>query len=164
MHTKKHKDCQLESENTDSRSSLQSATSTAKTNPSNAYQQQNTKDTFNKRSGLQSTITQQGNCEETLLKPTVVDSPLLEDTTDKQNAKVTQKRNTTKRQQHRKNDGDQIIYISSLEQKIQNQNKTIELLKKYMEILQNQTSINKCKDNQNTKKGNSHKLNRQCKV
>lgn len=43
MHTKKHKDCQLESENTDSRSSLQGATSTAKTNPSNAYQQQNTK-------------------------------------------------------------------------------------------------------------------------
>jgi hypothetical protein len=37
-------------------------------------------------------------------------NPLLEDTTHKQNAKATQKRNTTKCQQNRKNDGDQIIY------------------------------------------------------
>ena len=130
----------------DSSSSLQGATGTAKTDPSNAYQQQNTKGTFHKRSGLQSTKTQQGNYEETLLKQTVVDSPLLEDTTHKQNAKATQKRNTTKSQQNRKNDGDQIIYISSVEQ-IQNQNKTIELLNKNMEIIQNQKSINQCKDN-----------------
>jgi hypothetical protein len=65
----------------DSRSSLQCATGTAKTDPSNAYQQQNTKGTFHKRSGLQSTNTQQGNYEETLMKQTVVDIPLLEDTT-----------------------------------------------------------------------------------
>ena len=114
----------------DSSSSLQGATGTAKTDPSNAYQQQNTKGTFHKRSGLQSTKTQQGNYEETLMKQTVVDIPLLEDTTHKQNAKATQKRNTTKSQQNRKNDGDQITYISSLEQQIQDQNKTIELLKK----------------------------------
>jgi len=109
----------------DSRSSQQGATGTAKTDPSNAYQQQNTKGTFHKRSGLQSTNTQQGNYEETLLKQTVVDSPLLEDTTPKQNAKVTQKRNITKSQQNRKNDGDQIIYISSLEQQIQNRTKLL---------------------------------------
>jgi hypothetical protein len=57
----------------DSSSSLQGATGTAKTDPSNAYQQQNTKGTFHKRSGLQSTNTQQGNYEETLLKQTVGD-------------------------------------------------------------------------------------------
>ena len=74
------------------------------------------------------------------------DSPLIEDTTHKKkNAKATQKRNTTKSQQNRKNDGDQIIYISSLEQQIQNQNKTIELLKKNMEIIQNQKCINQCR-------------------
>ena len=112
------------------RSSLQGATCSVKTDPSNAYQQQNTKGTFHKRSGLKSTNTQQGNYEETLMKQTVVDNPLLEDTAPKQNVKVTQKRNTTKSQQNRKNDGDQIIYISSLEQQIQNQNKIIELLKK----------------------------------
>ena len=37
----------------DSRSSLQGATGTAKTDPSNAYQQQNTKGTFHKRSEVQ---------------------------------------------------------------------------------------------------------------
>jgi hypothetical protein len=36
----KHKDCQLESATMDSSSSLQGATGTAKTDPSNAYQQQ----------------------------------------------------------------------------------------------------------------------------
>jgi transcription initiation factor IIF auxiliary subunit len=127
----KHKQCQLESTTMDSSSSPQGATGSAKTDPSNAYQQQYTKGTFHKRSGLQSTNTQQGNYEETLLKQTVVDRPLLKDTTHKKKtAKATQKRNTTKSQQNRKNDGDQIIYISSLEQQIQNQNKTIELLKK----------------------------------
>jgi hypothetical protein len=146
----KHKDCQLESATMDSSSSLQGATGTAKTDPSNAYQQQNTKGTFHKRSGLQSTNTQQGNYAETLLKQTVVDRPLLEDTNHKKNAKTTQKRNTTKSQQNRKNDGDQIIYISSLEQHIQNQNTTIELLKENMEIIQNQKHFNQCKDNQNT--------------
>ena len=65
----------------DSSSSLQGATGTAKTDPSNAYQQQSTKGTFHKRSGLQSTNTQQGNNEYTLLKQSVLDSPLLEDTT-----------------------------------------------------------------------------------
>jgi hypothetical protein len=44
----------------DSSSSLQGATDTAKNDPSNAYQQQNTKGTFYKRTGLQSTNTQQG--------------------------------------------------------------------------------------------------------
>jgi hypothetical protein len=39
MHIEKHKDCQLESATMDSRSSLQGATGTAKTDPSNAYQQ-----------------------------------------------------------------------------------------------------------------------------
>ena len=77
----KHKDCQLDSATMDSSSSLQGATGTAKTDPSNAYQQQNTKGTFHKRFGLQSTNTQQGNYDETLLKQTVVDSPFLEDTT-----------------------------------------------------------------------------------
>ena len=73
----------------DSSSSLQGATGTAKTDPSNAYQQQNTKGTFHKRSGLQSTNTQQGNYEETLLKQTVgdPDSPLIEDTTHKKTPK-----------------------------------------------------------------------------
>jgi hypothetical protein len=61
MHMEKHKDCQLESATMDSRSSLQGAIGTAKTDPSNAYQQQNTKCTFHKRSGLQSTNIQQGN-------------------------------------------------------------------------------------------------------
>ena len=112
IHMEKHKDCSLvESATMDSSSSLQVATGTAKTDPSNAYQQQNTKGTFHKGSGLQSTNTQQGNYEETLMKQTVVDSPLLEDTTHKQNGKATQKRNTTKSQQNRKNDGDHIIYI-----------------------------------------------------
>ena len=134
----KHKDCQLESATMDSSSSLQGATGTAKTDPSNAYQQQNTKGTFHKRSGLQSTNTHQGNYEETLLQQTVVDNPLLEDTTHKNKMpKQHKKRNNTKSQQNRKNDGDQIIYISSVEQQIQNQNKTIELLNKNMEIIQN---------------------------
>jgi hypothetical protein len=39
-----------------------------------------------------------------------------------------------------------MIYISSLEQQIQNQNKTFE----NMEIIQNQKSFNQCKDNQIT--------------
>ena len=71
-----------------SRSSLQGATCSVKTDPSNVYQQQNTKGTFHKRPGPQNTNTQKGNYEETLLKQEVVDSPLLEDTTHKQNAKV----------------------------------------------------------------------------
>ena len=54
MHTEKHKDCQLESATMDSRSILQAANRTAKTDSSNAYQQQNTKGTIHKRSGLQS--------------------------------------------------------------------------------------------------------------
>ena len=43
-----------------------------------------------------------------------------------------------------------MMYISSLEQQIQNQNKTFELLNENMEIIQNQRSFNQCKDNQNT--------------
>ena len=43
MHTEKHKDCQLESATMDMRSSLQGVNGTAKTDTSNAYQQQNTK-------------------------------------------------------------------------------------------------------------------------
>ena len=89
----KHKQCQLESTTMDSSSSPQGATGSAKTDPSNAYQQQYTKGTFHKRSGLQSTNTQQGNYEETLLKQTVVDSPFLEDTTHKK---------TTTPKQHKK--------------------------------------------------------------
>ena len=83
----KHKECQLESATMDSSSSPQGATGSAKTDPSNAYQQQNTKGTFHKRSGLQSTNTQQGNYEETILKQTVGDSPLIEDTTHKKTPK-----------------------------------------------------------------------------
>ena len=94
----KHKQCQLESATMDSSSSPQGATGSAKTDPSNAYQQQNTKGTFHKRSGLQSTNTQQGNYEETLLKQTVVDSPLLKDTTRKK--KTCQ--SNTKKEYHQK--------------------------------------------------------------
>jgi hypothetical protein len=93
----KHKQCQLESATMDSSSSPQGATGSAKTDPSNAYQQQNTKGTFHKRSGLQSTNTQQGNYEETLLKQTVVDSPFLEDTTHKKN-----RQSNTKKEYHQK--------------------------------------------------------------
>jgi hypothetical protein len=93
----KHKQCQLESATMDSSSSPQGATGSAKTDPSNAYQQQNTKGTFHKRSGLQSTNTQQGNYEETLLKQTVVDSPLLKDRTHKKN-----RQSNTKKEYHQK--------------------------------------------------------------
>jgi hypothetical protein len=87
----KHKECQLETATMDSSSSPQGATGSAKTDPSNAYQQQNTKGTFHKRSGLQSTNTQQGNYEETLLKQTVGDSPLIEDITHKKHQSNTKK-------------------------------------------------------------------------
>jgi hypothetical protein len=43
MHMEKHKDCQLESATMDSRSSLRGAIGTDKTDPTNAYQQQNAK-------------------------------------------------------------------------------------------------------------------------
>ncbi|CAC5422701.1 CXXC1 [Mytilus coruscus] len=49
---------------------------------------------------------------------------------DKQNQKQTVKRSNTKKQQNRKLELEQIAYISSLEQHIKNQDKTIDLLKK----------------------------------
>ncbi|CAC5393779.1 unnamed protein product [Mytilus coruscus] len=82
---------------------------------------------------------------------------------DKQNQKQTVKRSNTKNQQNRKPELEQIAYISSLEQRIKNQDKTIDLLKKNMEVMQSNgqstDNINSMNKQPNIEQGNLNRSN-----
>ncbi|CAG2215473.1 unnamed protein product [Mytilus edulis] len=82
---------------------------------------------------------------------------------DKQNQKQPVKKSSMKNQQNRKFELEQIAYISSLEQRIKNQDKTIDLLKKNMEIMQNNgqptDNINNMNRQPNIEQGNPNRSN-----
>ncbi|CAG2195907.1 unnamed protein product [Mytilus edulis] len=82
---------------------------------------------------------------------------------DKQNQKQPVKKSSMKNQQNRKFELEQIAYISSLEQRIKNQDKTIDLLKKNMEIMQNNgqptDNINNINRQPNIEQGNPNRSN-----